>query len=86
MTAPLTHIRFTHIGARFDFVRHLVEMMVAMWIGMPLGRGIRGYLWLGVQRGRPPARRGLDAPDGNCHDGPDGRSDALPRSLATKRR
>jgi hypothetical protein len=40
MTALLTHIRFTHAGARFHFVRHLVEMMVAMWIGMPLGRGL----------------------------------------------
>ena len=38
MTAPLTHIRFAHAGGRFHFVRHLVEMMVAMWIGMPLGR------------------------------------------------
>ena len=38
MTAWFAHIRTTHTGARFRFVRHLVEMMVAMWIGMPLGR------------------------------------------------
>jgi hypothetical protein len=38
MTARLAHFRFTHAGPRFRFVRHLVEMMVAMWIGMPLGR------------------------------------------------
>ncbi len=40
MTERLAHIRFTHAGPRFHFVRHLVEMMVAMWIGMPLGRGL----------------------------------------------
>ena len=40
MTARLARIRFTHAGPRFHFVRHLVEMMVAMWIGMPLGRVI----------------------------------------------
>ena len=40
MTARLAHIRITHAGLRFHFVRHLVEMMVAMWIGMPLGRVI----------------------------------------------
>jgi hypothetical protein len=40
MTALLAHIRISHAGPRFHFVRHLVEMMVAMWIGMPLGRGI----------------------------------------------
>ena len=38
MTARLAHIRTTHAGPRFHFVRHLLEMMVAMWIGMPLGR------------------------------------------------
>ena len=38
MTARLAHIRITHARPRFHFVRHLVEMMVAMWIGMPLGR------------------------------------------------
>jgi hypothetical protein len=40
MTARLAHIRITHAGARFHVVRHFVEMMVAMWVGMPLGRGI----------------------------------------------
>jgi hypothetical protein len=40
MTAPLAHIRITQAGPRLHFVRHLVEMMVAMWIGMPLGRGL----------------------------------------------
>jgi hypothetical protein len=38
MTELLAHIRVTHAGPRFHFVRHLVEMFVAMWIGMPLGR------------------------------------------------
>ena len=38
MTAPLAHSHIAHAGARFHFARHLVEMMVAMWIGMPLGR------------------------------------------------
>jgi len=38
MTALLAHIRFTHAGPRMHFARHLVEMMVAMWLGMPLGR------------------------------------------------
>jgi hypothetical protein len=38
MTQQLGHIRFPQPGDRFHFVRHLVEMMVAMWIGMPLGR------------------------------------------------
>ena len=38
MTARLAHIRTTQAGPRFHFVRHLLEMMVAMWIGMPLGR------------------------------------------------
>jgi hypothetical protein len=27
-----------HNADRFHFARHLVEMMVAMWLGMPLGR------------------------------------------------
>jgi hypothetical protein len=40
MTARLAHIRMNHTGPRLHFVRHLVEMMVAMWIGMPLGRGL----------------------------------------------
>ena len=40
MASALSHIRSTHPGTRFHFVRHLVEMMVAMWIGMPLGRVI----------------------------------------------
>ena len=40
MTERLAEIRITHAGRRFHFVRHLVEMMVAMWIGMPLGRVI----------------------------------------------
>ena len=40
MTARLAHIRFTHAGPRFPSVRHLVEMMVAMWIGMPLRRAL----------------------------------------------
>jgi hypothetical protein len=40
MTERLAHIRFTHTGPRLHFARHLVEMMVAMWIGMPLGRVI----------------------------------------------
>jgi hypothetical protein len=38
MTAALTHIRSTRAGTRFHFARHLVEMLVAMWLGMPLGR------------------------------------------------
>jgi hypothetical protein len=38
MTERLAHIRTTHTGSRLHFARHLVEMMVAMWIGMPLGR------------------------------------------------
>ena len=40
MTERLAHIRLTHTGTRFHLARHLVEMMVAMWIGMPLGRVI----------------------------------------------
>jgi hypothetical protein len=40
MSERLAHIRFTHTGPRLHFARHLVEMMVAMWIGMPLGRVI----------------------------------------------
>ncbi len=38
MTQQLGHIRLPQRGDRFHFVRHLVEMMAAMWIGMPLGR------------------------------------------------
>lgn len=38
MTARLAHIRRTHTRPRLRFTRHLVEMVVAMWIGMPLGR------------------------------------------------
>lgn len=40
MTARLAHIRLTHSRPRLRFVRHLVEMVVAMWIGMPLGRAL----------------------------------------------
>jgi hypothetical protein len=40
MTARLAHISVPHAGPRLHFVRHLVEMMVAMWVGMPLGRGL----------------------------------------------
>lgn len=40
MAARLAHVRITHRGPRFRFARHLVEMLVAMWIGMPLGRGV----------------------------------------------
>ena len=40
MTTSLAHIRSAHAGARFHFVRHLVEMTAAMWIGMPIGRVI----------------------------------------------
>ena len=38
MTAPLAHIHIPHAGPRFHIARHLVEMILAMWIGMPLGR------------------------------------------------
>ena len=38
MTERLAHVPFTHTGPRLHFARHLAEMMVAMWIGMPLGR------------------------------------------------
>ena len=40
MTARFADFRTTYAGARFHFIRHLVEMTVAMWIGMPLGRVI----------------------------------------------
>jgi hypothetical protein len=40
MTERLAHIRLTHTDPRLHFARHLVEMTVAMWIGMPLGRVI----------------------------------------------
>ena len=36
----VAHISVIHARGRFHFARHLVEMMVAMWIGMPLGRGL----------------------------------------------
>ena len=38
MTGLTTHIRRPHTGSSHHLVRHLGEMMVAMWIGMPLGR------------------------------------------------
>lgn len=40
MSEHLAHIRVTLAGPRFHLARHLVEMMVAMWVGMPLGRVI----------------------------------------------
>ena len=40
MTTHVSHSQMTHGGGRFHFARHLAEMMVAMWIGMPLGRAL----------------------------------------------
>ena len=40
MSVHSSHSKTTHVGGRFQFARHLGEMMVAMWIGMPLGRGL----------------------------------------------
>ena len=45
MTERLGHIGITHTGTRFHFARHLAEMMVAMWIGMPLGRVLFAALY-----------------------------------------
>lgn len=38
MSVHVSHSQTTHVGGRFQFARHLGEMIVAMWIGMPLGR------------------------------------------------
>ena len=40
MSVQVSHTHMSHVGGRFQFARHLGEMMVAMWIGMPLGRGL----------------------------------------------
>jgi hypothetical protein len=40
MTTQVSHSQMTHGGGGFHFARHLGEMMIAMWIGMPLGRGL----------------------------------------------
>ena len=46
MTEPLAHIRTPRaLWRRLYFVRHLVEMFLAMWIGMPLGRGLFAALF-----------------------------------------
>jgi formate/nitrite transporter FocA (FNT family) len=45
MTEQPGHIAITHTGTRFHFARHLAEMMVAMWIGMPLGRVLFAALY-----------------------------------------
>ena len=40
MTAQVAHMKLTQTGDRLHFARHLGEMMVAMMVGMPLGRGL----------------------------------------------
>lgn len=45
MTTRLAHIRYYRLGPRLHFARHLVEMMVAMWLGMPLGRAVFAALY-----------------------------------------
>ena len=45
MIERLSPIRITHRSPRLHFVRDLVEMMIAMWIGMPLGRVIFAALY-----------------------------------------
>ena len=59
------------------FIRHYLEMVAAMFIGM----GVLGMPagMLVVRRGRRAAR------DGREHDHPDGRLDALPRPLVADR-
>ncbi len=40
MSVQASHSHMNHGGGRFQFARHLGEMMVAMWIGMPIGRAL----------------------------------------------
>jgi len=45
MSELISHIRLVQGGPRLRLVRHLVEMVVAMWIGMPVGRGILALVY-----------------------------------------
>ena len=40
MSAQVAQIKPVEASGRFHFARHIGEMMLAMWLGMPLGRGL----------------------------------------------
>ena len=45
MTAQVAHIKVSQTGGRLHFARHIGEMTLAMWLGMPLGRSVFALIY-----------------------------------------